>query len=159
MRQLITCTRKNWPQQKTLLCCFSHYFPKPQHFLLLWHVCSQARGTAQARCICKSFVWRGEPISSNISPHVLGMTAAASGADPVVIAVQVALDCAWSVLPGEAHLLADRLGAWFPLNRLFREEILSLGCPCEHSCLFQSFGLKYSWLKCSVLVQLFLRCC
>lgn len=74
----------------------------------------------------------------------------ASRAHPAVIAVQVALNCSWSVLPGETHLLADRLGECFPLNGLFREEILSLGCPCEHSCSFQSFGLKYSWLKRSV---------
>jgi len=76
--------------------------------------------------------------------------AMASRADPVVTAVQVAPDCALSMLPGETHLLTDKLSACFPLNRLFRGEIPSLACPCEHSCSFQSFGLKYSWLKHSV---------
>lgn len=56
MRQLIACTRNNWPQPKTFLYCFSHYFPKPQHFLLVCHACSKARSTAQTRCISSNIV-------------------------------------------------------------------------------------------------------
>lgn len=51
------------------------------------------------------------------------------------------------VPPGEIYLLADRVSACFPLNKPFREKILSFGYPCEHSCSFQRFGLKYCWLK------------
>lgn len=142
MKQLITCIRNNQPQPKTLLCWFSHYFPKTRHFLLVWHVCLQPRGTAWARCTCKHFIWRGEPVSSNIFPQLLRMTAEtmASWAHPAVIAVQVALNCSWSVLPGETHLLADGVGACFPLNGLFREKSFPLAAPVSTAVPFKVLG-------------------
>lgn len=146
MRQLITCTKNNQPQPKTLLRCLSCYFPKLQHFLLVWHVCSQARGTAWAKHLCKSFIWREEPISSNIFPQFLRITVSAmtSPADPVAVAVQVELDCAWSRPLGETHLLADRLSSCFPLNRLSENKSFLLAAPVSTAVPFKDLGWNTS---------------